>query len=307
MKLVKYSILLIGIALMAMLIAPVSAVDFGTNLNLVQKDPSDWDEIASPTASGVFNYGCDGFSFHASGTGLTDGNYVLISYAEPYPGNGSKVLGTGIASGHSITITGSAGWASNLTINHYGADAAGDYKNTDGAKVWLVPVADFDGTKFTVWNPTTYLFDQNLISPLCSVAGGASTTVSGSISKSLAISTDKASIEFGAFKVGDNEKDLVGTISVTSSFVPAWKVTAATSDGQGYMRIESPFVTGTKLTENLKQYNYNAAVPGWVNANGLTYTGTGDNGMSMSFLQNVKITDVAGAYGTVVTYTVAEV
>lgn len=306
MKFAKYSIILVAIALVSMLMAPVSAAAYGSTLNLVEKNPTTWDEVAGGH-NGTFNYGCDGFDFSASG--LTPSTaYSLISYKEPYPGTGLAVLATGTTNENgAIVLNGASGWASHLVLNVYGHDAVGDYKDQTGAKVWLIKSGDFDGTQFTVWNPDQYLFDRNLINPLCTVTGGASTTVSGSISKSLAISTDKATIDFGAFKVGNNEQDLVGTISVTSSFVPTWKVTAATSDGQGYMRIGSPFVTGTKLTSKLQQYNYNAPTPAWQDANGLSYTGTGDNGMSMSFLQNVLISDVPGAYGTTVTYTVAEV
>jgi hypothetical protein len=254
--------------------------------------------------SGTFNYGCDGFQFTASGLAV-DTEYVLISYKEPYPGTGLNVLGSEKSTGTgTISITGTAGWADNLVINTYGPAAEGDYKDQTGAKVWLVPASDISGGQFTVWNPSTYLFDRNLISPVCSGTGGAATTVSGSISKSLSISTDENAIAFGSFKVGQNRADS-GSIIVTSSFVPTWKVTAATSDNEGYMRIGSPFVTGTKLTEKLQQYNYKASA--WQNANDLEYTGTGDYTMQKSFIQNVLVGDIAGVYGTVVTYTVAEV
>lgn len=298
MKHMKLSILLAGIAIIAMIMAPVS----GATLNLVEKNPTTWEELDGNT--GTFDYTCDGFTFTASGLDHS-ADYELISYAEPYPGVGSNILGSGRTDENgSIVITGSSEWASDLVINTYDANAEGDYKNTTGAKVWLIKPADFDGAKFSVWNPAEYLFDQNLINPMCSVSEGSSTIVTGSISKTLTISTDTTALDFGAFGVGSNRKDL-GTIKVTSSFVPTWKVTGATSDGQGYMRIGSPFVTGTKLTNPLQQYNYKASA--WQNANGLTYTGTGDYNMQMTFVQNVLVSDIPGEYGTTVTYTVSEI
>ena len=40
-----------------------------------------------------------------------------------------------------------------------------DANYPDGAKIWLVLSDDYDGTntKMTAWNPTEYLFENNLI------------------------------------------------------------------------------------------------------------------------------------------------
>lgn len=43
--------------------------------------------------------------------------------------------------------------------NHNGKD---DYDHCKGAKFWIVPKTDFDGSKVTNWNPTAFLFETDL-------------------------------------------------------------------------------------------------------------------------------------------------
>lgn len=297
-KHMKKSILIIGfIAVLMLVMSPVMAVT-GSPLTLIQKD-SGWGNIAEGQ-TGTFTYDCDGFTFNSVNVAAST-PYTLISYAEPYPGTGSKVLGTGASDANGdITISGTDGWESNLVANTY---TAGEYAGQTGSKVWLVPTVDFNGVQLVAWNQANYLFEDNLISPSCEPSSGATTEVSGTIERTLSISTDTGAVAFNNFVVGDNEKDNIGAITVTSTFVPTWKVTASTSDGAGYMRIGSPYVSGLQLTNKLQEYNYQAAA--WQDANGMTFTGTGTQSMSMSFKQNVLITDAPGAYGTVVTYTVS--
>lgn len=35
--------------------------------------------------------------------------------------------------------------------------------SNDGAKIWLVPTSDIDGEAFTTWNPSSYLFEYDLV------------------------------------------------------------------------------------------------------------------------------------------------
>lgn len=131
----------------------------------------------------------------------------------------------------------------------------------------------------------------------------ATITASGTIVQQLSISAEQSAINFGNFKVGDNRVDN-GNIIVTSEFVPNWRVTAATTDGYGYMRIDGA-ASGTYLTNKLQQYNYKSSA--WEPANGLTFSGSASTTMQETFLQNVLIGDTQGSYSTIVTYTIAAV
>jgi len=133
----------------------------------------------------------------------------------------------------------------------------------------------------------------------------ATLSATGSITQTLSLTNSAQSFDFGAFKEGVNEKDSVGTLTVTSAFIPSWKVTAAMSDGYGYMRTGSGGATGPYLANKLQEYNYNAATPAWVDAHGLKFTGSSSTTMLESFQQTVLISDAPGSYSTVVTYTIA--
>jgi hypothetical protein len=135
----------------------------------------------------------------------------------------------------------------------------------------------------------------------------ATVSVSGGITQTLAISTDTTSVGFGQFTVGDNRVD-TGTLTVTSEFIPHWTVTAATSDGYGYMRTGAGApATGTYLTSKLQEYNWIGATPSWQDVQGLSFTGSASTSMTQTYKQNVIISDAPGNYSTVVTYTIAAV
>jgi spore coat protein U-like protein len=125
----------------------------------------------------------------------------------------------------------------------------------------------------------------------------------GTVDQRLSISAEQ-NIDFGPFKVGDNRVDN-GNIIVTSEFVPNWKVTAATTDGYGYMRIGGGGVGITALSSKLQQYNYKSSA--WEPAHGLTFGGSASTTMQETFLQNVLISDTPGAYSTMITYTISAV
>jgi hypothetical protein len=140
------------------------------------------------------------------------------------------------------------------------------------------------------------------------VMAGDTVEITGGITQTLSISSDQAAVGFGQFHEGINELDNQGTLTVTSAFIPHWTVTAATSDGYGYMRtgIGAP-VTGTYLTNPLEQYNYLAVVQGWETVQGLTFGGSASTSMPQAFRQNVLISDAPGTYSTIITYTIAAV
>lgn len=130
-----------------------------------------------------------------------------------------------------------------------------------------------------------------------------SVVVNGSILQVLSIDSSIAELNFGDFTVGDNEEDNIGTLTITSEFIPSWTVTASMSDGYGHLRSGAGApVTGTYLTNKLEQYNYQNST--WLPVQGFSFSGSASTSMSESFRQNVLITDLPGSYSTVITYTV---
>jgi hypothetical protein len=291
----NFKILIVGLIALLFMTVPAMAVT-NCNLDLVMKDPSDWTEVSGATGTLTYNSG----SFTFTGSGLTDGSYTLINYAEPYPGTNNVVLGNGTASGGSISISGT------MPTLYQTTDEAGK------AKIWLVPTSDLTGNTFNTWNPTTYLFEENLIpvdTTVCAptISDNEGINVTGSITQTLSI-TSSADIAFNEFIEGTNTLTNVGTITITSAFVPHWEVVASTSDGEGFMRSGAGApVTGTPLKNELKQYNYLAGSPSWENANGLTFSGSSSKTMPESFSQLITVNDAPGSYSTVVTYTISAV
>jgi len=143
------------------------------HLYLYEKNPADW-SIVDGGAWGKFNYklsvaGVDGVDTTVSGVfnghGLVaDESYSLIYYPEtrttwPWP---VVVIGSGTANkGGNVHIKGTA------TIG--GPDSHNDpldidyYPDELGDKIWLVLTDDIVGGSLTLWNPTEYLFENNLI------------------------------------------------------------------------------------------------------------------------------------------------
>jgi len=131
-------------------------------VKLVAKNSADW-SVVKDGAFGSIMYQTDKFVFN--GHGLVPGeDYALISYKEPWPGTGSKILAVGVATAQGNLIINKKG-ETTLIKNEYAAEALGDYKGVTGAKIWLVPTSDIDvltGT-FSAWNPDSYLFETSLI------------------------------------------------------------------------------------------------------------------------------------------------
>jgi hypothetical protein len=132
---------------------------------LVQKSPSgSWPVINYPNTWGELKYRVSGpeFDFDFDGYGLmTDMDYSLIYYADPWPGNHRGAL---LGTGHTDPING------DLTISG-SVDLGMDLPDCDddnypsGAKIWLVPSSDYDAgnTKMIGWHPSNYLFEYDLI------------------------------------------------------------------------------------------------------------------------------------------------
>jgi len=130
------------------------------HLYLFEKDPATW-EIVEDGAWGRLNYARTGptFDFAFSGHGLVaDSSYSLIYYPDPWPAYGLICLGEGVGDEFgNVRIRDSVDTG----------DLPADYDdNFDvGAKIWLVLSADVDcdGQLMGSWNPTEYLFENELI------------------------------------------------------------------------------------------------------------------------------------------------
>jgi len=127
------------------------------------KDPSNWEPILGDGIFGILGHNPSGptFDFVFDGYGLdASTGYSLIYYADPWPGNNPGALiaiGTSGVDGN-IHLAGSTELGMDLPHIR-------DTNYADGAKIWLVPSSDYDDTTNAMirWNPTKYLFEQNLI------------------------------------------------------------------------------------------------------------------------------------------------
>jgi hypothetical protein len=128
----------------------------------------------------------------------------------------------------------------------------------------------------------------------------------GSITSTLAITNNQPAFDFGAFVLGINEKDSVGTLTV-DAYWTAWTVTTSTSPANdGWMYDNNGGGPGY-LTKALEQYNYGTST--WGNVKAFTFSGpktTSANSTPMleSYRQEIVAGDVPGVYKTTVTYTV---
>lgn len=190
-----------------------------------------------------------------------------------------------------------------ITVGHMGGDNLDDYveMHTRGKRNKTMKSVHFVGLIALVMLVLS-------VAPVMADSTTAAEPINGSVVQTLSIANNAPALVFGNFVQGMNERDNIGTLAVTSNFVPHWTVTTVTADGYGYMRSGAGApVTGTYLTTKLQEYNYLAGSPGWQDVQGMTFGGSASTTMQESFRQNVLITDVNGNYSTIVTYTIAAV
>jgi hypothetical protein len=157
---------------------PVMKPGHAQVVRLVEKNSTDW-SIVRGGAFGSAMLQLDRFVFNGhklvprdrfvfNGHRLVPReNYTLISYAEPWPGTGSVVLGNGTATRQgNLQIKGGA---VKLVCNNYTGFTTGNYRRGNGSKIWLVLTDDLDAATgtFNAWHPDDYLFETKLINTRC--------------------------------------------------------------------------------------------------------------------------------------------
>ncbi|MDM8000018.1 MAG: TasA family protein [Dehalococcoidia bacterium] len=137
----------------------------GTMLVLENKDPAAGYLVQfGDVMSGTLTYNTVGSKFegvlNAQGL-LASTPYDLIYYADPWPGKHSALIGTFTADG--------SGYITDAAVSvDLGIDlpAPADANAPIGAKIWLVPAADYDEVtekSMIAWNPSLYLWETYLI------------------------------------------------------------------------------------------------------------------------------------------------
>jgi len=243
-----WKIILAMAIVLAVILVPTaaSAITYDSTLLLENKDPSTWIVIPDGRA-GTLEYNSSGstfnFSFTATGLEATT-EYSLIYYANPYPGNNpGKLIGTGTSDGiGALTISGTPDLGmslptvpdSNMVTSHAGTPDF--YLHPFGAKIWLVPSADYDTalSKMIAWNPASYLFETDLINYVDTDAGSGTglplTTTITEPAATIGLSISPVSLDFGSVQVGTCSSP-ASTITLTNTGSIPIVVTASTSAG----------------------------------------------------------------------------
>ena len=167
------------------------------HLYLVEKDPDTWDPVVdgrwgkmnytieNDTLDLVMNaHGYDEFYDRGDPEDPEDDvttNFTLIYYPDPWAGNGLICLGSGDVVEEEVwVLSDPEDPESELVFSHYcynihiinkGELDIGDLPTLDdenypdGAKIWLVlsDDVDCDGQVMVGWNPTAYLFEEELM------------------------------------------------------------------------------------------------------------------------------------------------
>ena len=155
----RIAILVLAVAIMLLTAIPVVAApsdkespanDNPNNLYLYEKDlDPDWN-VVWDGAWGKYNYKLRGevISGPFNGHGLVAGeDYTLVEY-EGWP---------------NVTVIGSCTADEDGNVHIAGSADLGSDGGEGGYKIWLVLSDDLDGDSFTAWNPSSYLFEHNVI------------------------------------------------------------------------------------------------------------------------------------------------
>ena len=239
----KRFLALLLVVVTCLLPSSVSAVTYDSTLVLDNKDTTTWARI-SDGCLGTLSYNASGptFSFSFTATGLEATTaYSLIYFANPYPGNNpGALLGTGTsAADGSLSIIASPNLNkslptppdANMLIDH--SLPPDNYAHAHGAKIWLVPSSCYSGPSVTVWSPSRFLFETDMVTYLDTDLGGGTgvplTTTVTEPAATIGLSVSPPSITFGSVAIGSCSANNPITLTNTGN-VPI-KVTAVTSSG----------------------------------------------------------------------------
>ena len=228
-------------------------------------------------AHGVLTYEIKGDTFTGSlsAAQLADGEYKLIYYKDPWPGTGSVLIAGGTASGGNLNIAG-------INVNTGDIPAIGDPHSPHGGKIWLVKAADFSGGAMTLWNPKSYLFEEegglNYVdgtSPVAEVIAGYQ-TLPGAGTATIPINVNVSSGDVGSLQL-----EIYYGYSVGAGTISSVNVINAIS-GLEYSidttnkKITIALASGSGLSGNTKIADVTASVVATDPAAyfGLTLTGT---------------------------------
>jgi hypothetical protein len=219
-----------------------SAITYDSILTLENKDTTTWAVIADGRI-GTLNYNASGptFNYLFTATGLEATTaYSLIYYANPYPGNNpGALIGTGTsAADGTLTITGTPNLNkhlpsspdANMLIDH--SAPPDNYAHPYGAKIWLVPSACYSGTSVTVWSPTRFLFETDMMNYTDTDYSGTGLPLTVTVTEPVAtigLSVSPPSVAFGSVAMGSCSADVPVTLTNTGN-VPI-KVLATTTAG----------------------------------------------------------------------------
>ena len=250
----KYIGILICLALVFMGLAVVqpTLADYSNTLILENKNPTTWAIIAEqPPIQGTLSYNLSGttFDFTITATGLADGNYSLIYYADKpdefhywggdNPGaliwQGSSSSGTLNSGSQSVALNINLPKEPDYNIIKDYCGAPDSYATCHGAKIWLIPSSAITPGvgcwgKVTAWPPNdNWLFETGLINyqylPSGSIELG--TTV---LPASIGMNVSPTSLAFGSVAQGVCSSP-VKEITLQNSGSVAINVTASTSAG----------------------------------------------------------------------------
>ncbi len=126
---------------------------------------TEWEVIADANKA-TLTYNTEGATFDYNVTGKVPQAstlYSLIYYADPWDGKG-KTGNAGMLIGTTTSAAdGAIAWSGSMDTGTM--PNADDANASIGAKLWLVPSADYDVTNhvMTGWNPDNYLFETGLV------------------------------------------------------------------------------------------------------------------------------------------------
>jgi len=221
--------LLLVLALTLCFAAPVMAADVPTTIgvytntvNLDNKTPA-WALTPGDSIGGTLGYNPSGstFVYGLYATGLSDGDYSLIYYADTTTrfvnwggDNPGAVIAAGSSSGGVLSMSGSVELGMDLpcppdaNAYFYNYTIIDGYVNATGAKVWLVPTSALSSggvMPVSAWPQTSdWLFETDLIAY-------DDTDV---VSTIVGISVNPTSLNFGIISPGSTAS--AGDVTVTS-------------------------------------------------------------------------------------------